>query len=121
MAKLITLNANTDSRGSLTVIQNEVNFLIKRVFYIFNVTPDCERGGHSHIKTRMALVCLGGSCEIEIYLKGESKIFILDNPQKLLLLNPEDWHIMRNFSQNATLLALASEDYNPDDYITERI
>ena len=46
--------------------------------------------------------------------------FILDTPAKCLILDPEDWHTMHNFSGNAILMVLASEAFNPDDYIYQQ-
>ena len=42
---------------------------------------------------------------------------ILDNPNKCLIVEPEDWHTMDNFSKDAVLLVLASEYYDASDYI----
>jgi hypothetical protein len=43
--------------------------------------------------------------------------FSLDSPQKCLLINPEDFHWMYEFSEDAILLVLASEPFDPKDYI----
>ena len=36
-----------------------------------------------------------------------------------LLIEPNDWHSMQGFSEDAILLILASEHFDPDDYIYE--
>ena len=38
--------------GSLTVLENSADslFRIKRVYYLYDVPTDSERGGHSHIE-----------------------------------------------------------------------
>ncbi|WP_394909390.1 sugar 3,4-ketoisomerase [uncultured Helicobacter sp.] len=117
MAKLITAKTITDNRGSLSVLEGEIGFAIKRVFYIYDVLG--SRGGHAHHKTKLCLICLGGSCEITIKTKKQTQTYKLDNPTKCLILEPKDYHTMQEFSQNATLLALASEVYDENDYITE--
>mgnify|MGYP000574596372 CR=1 FL=1 len=43
----------------------------------------------------------------------------IDSPSKCLLLDPEDFHWMSNFSKNAVLLVLASEEFDKEDYIYE--
>jgi len=63
MAKLIKLNQFDDDRGLLTVIESELSFEVKRVFYISGA-DGYIRGGHRHHKTIQALVCLNGSCII---------------------------------------------------------
>ena len=60
---LINFKTHKDSRGSLTVLENEIPFEIKRVFYIYGV-DESKRGFHKHIKTRQVAICIKGSCDI---------------------------------------------------------
>lgn len=117
MARMIDIPIITDSRGSLCVIENKLPFEIKRIFYIYNVSA--QRGGHAHHKTQIALLALGGSCVIDIYYPSHICSHTLSSPSQCLLLEPSEWHIMREFSPNTTLLALASRPYDPGDYIVE--
>jgi len=116
MAKLIDLNTHTDKRGNLTVIEKIIPFEIKRIFYIYGV-DDSVRGGHRHKKTRQAAICLKGSCSIYNNNGVNSSTFRLDLPSKCLILEPEDWHTMSNFTPDAILMVLASEYFDNDDYI----
>jgi dTDP-4-dehydrorhamnose 3,5-epimerase-like enzyme len=118
MAKLLDLKTFTDKRGCLTVIEKVFPFDIKRIFYIYGV-DDSIRGGHRHKTTFQAAVCIAGKCTIKNNDGEKEEIFDLDAPHKCLLLNPEDWHEMYNFSPDAILMVLASEFYNHDDYIFE--
>ncbi|RYD81166.1 MAG: hypothetical protein EOP53_07070 [Sphingobacteriales bacterium] len=43
--------------------------------------------------------------------------FVLDQPNKCLIIAPEDWHTMNNFSKDAILMVLASEYFDQNDYI----
>ena len=116
MAQLITLKSFCDSRGSLTVIENVIPFIIKRIFYIYGV-DDSVRGKHRHLKTRQAAICLTGSCKIYSINETEEVVYNIDSPDKLLLIEPDDWHKMYEFSSNAILMILASEKYDPADYV----
>jgi dTDP-4-dehydrorhamnose 3,5-epimerase-like enzyme len=118
MAEIIDLQTFTDNRGNLTVVENILPFDIKRIFYIYGV-DDSERGGHRHHKTIQAAVCIKGSCVITNNNNVKKENFILDNPSKCLLLKPEDWHVMHNFSEDAILMVFASENYDSSDYIFE--
>ncbi len=118
MSKIIDLTTHTDKRGNLTVIEKVIPFDIKRIFYIYGV-DDSKRGGHRHHKTIQAAVCLIGSCIIYVNNGAEEQEFKLNAPSKCLILNPEDWHIMYNFTPDAILMVLASEYFNPEDYIYE--
>jgi hypothetical protein len=118
MAYLIDLETHTDSRGNLTVIEDVLPFGIKRVFYIYGVDKS-ERGGHRHFKTIQAAVCIQGECKIFSSDGKIRQVFHLDKPSKCVLLKPEDWHKMYDFSDNAILMVLASEKFSQGDYIFE--
>lgn len=118
MATLLTLKTHNDKRGKLTVIEKVLPFDVKRVFYIYNV-DDSIRGGHRHHKTIQAAICIKGSCTIYNNDSIQEEEFLLDTPEKCLILNPEDWHQMYSFTPDAVLLVLASEEFDPNDYIYE--
>lgn len=117
MAKLLKIPTNKDARGTLSVIDGLLDFEIKRVFYIYEVST--ERGGHRHKKTINALISLNGSCEVFVDNGVSKQTYLLDSPDKCLVLMPEDWHTMDKFSKGSVLLVLASEKYSRDDYIDE--
>lgn len=120
--EIINVPNKKDNRGVLSIIENIQPFEIKRVYYITQVPNRLiERGGHKHKICKQLLVCLNGSCSIHIINKqiGVDSIVILDSESKSLLLEPGDWHKMFEFSQGSVLLVLASEKYDPDDYILE--
>ncbi|WP_432713983.1 sugar 3,4-ketoisomerase [Pedobacter sp.] len=106
----------TDSRGNLTVIEKVVPFEIKRIFYIYGV-DNSERGGHRHHQTQQAAICIRGKCCIYNNNGLEETSFTLDSPDKCLLIQPEDWHSMSNFSEDAILMVLASAYFEASDYI----
>ncbi len=118
MAYLADLKTFIDKRGNLTVIEKILPFDIKRIFYIYGV-DDSIRGGHRHIKTIQAAICIKGSCVIENSNGLANTTFKLDNPSKCLILMPEDWHLMKEFSSDAILMVLASECFDEKDYIFE--
>jgi dTDP-4-dehydrorhamnose 3,5-epimerase-like enzyme len=118
MAKLIDLQTFTDTRGNLTVIEKVIPFDIKRIFYIYGV-DDSVRGKHRHHSTVQAAICLQGHCTISNDTGEEKQEFLLDQPHKCLIIYPNDYHIMHRFSKNAILMVLASEYFDPDDYIYE--
>lgn len=118
MAYLIDLKTFTDTRGNLTVVERVIPFSIKRIFYIYGV-DESVRGGHRHKQTFQAAVCIKGHCHIHNNNGKKKEIFVLDNPSKCLILEPEDWHTMDNFTPDAILMVLASEYFDPNDYIFE--
>jgi dTDP-4-dehydrorhamnose 3,5-epimerase-like enzyme len=119
MAHFIDLTTFTDPRGNLTVIERSVPFEIKRIFYIYGVNKSV-RGGHRHHNTIQAAICLQGKCTIYNNNNIKESEFVLDKPSKCLILNPEDWHQMSDFSDDAILMVLASEFFDPEDYIYQK-
>ncbi|MBC7829375.1 MAG: FdtA/QdtA family cupin domain-containing protein [Chitinophagaceae bacterium] len=118
MAYQIDLKTFTDKRGNLTVIEKVVPFQIKRIFYIYGV-DDSIRGGHRHHITIQAAICIQGTCYIHSNDGKEKSLFVLDQPNKCLILEPQDWHTMDHFSKDAILMVLASHYFDEKDYIFE--
>jgi len=121
MARLIHLPKYEDERGSITVLDNIeeiLPFKVKRVFFI-NASMDVVRGGHRHRATRQAIICIKGACTVSNDDGNSNEHFQLNTPNQCLLLETYDWHEMHSFSKDAVLLVLASEPFNPDDYIYE--
>ena len=118
MAELIKIKTFTDNHGSLSVIENEIPFPIKRVFYIYDL-DESVRGGHRHKKTIQAVICIHGSCRIYNNNGSKSQYFELNSPDKCLILQPEDWHQMDQFTKGSVLLVIASELFDNNDYIFE--
>ena len=118
MAYIINLKTYSENRGNLTVIEKEIPFTIKRLFYIYGV-DDSVRGGHRHKTTKQAAICIHGSCIVSNNDGVKKEDFILNHPSKCLILETKDWHTMHHFSSDAVLLVLASTEFDPSDYIYE--
>nr|WP_154984682.1 FdtA/QdtA family cupin domain-containing protein [Paenibacillus xylanexedens] len=110
-----------DERGFLAVLENNkvLPFEINRVFYIYKTLPGVRRGFHAHYKTRQALVCVSGSCKIYLDNTIRKTDILLDSPTQILILEPNDWHEMYDFSTDCVLLVLASHLYDSEDYIRD--
>jgi tellurite resistance-related uncharacterized protein len=118
MAQLYELKTFASDSGNLTVFEKIIPGTIQRVFYIYE-TGSASRAGHRHRRTWNALICLNGSCRIYAHNGKEESIFRLTNPRECLVLKPEDWHVMDEFSEDAILLVISNELYDKDDYIYE--
>ena len=118
MARLISLQTFTDARGNLTVIEKVLPFEIKRIFYIYG-TDRKERGGHRHKSTIQAAICLRGECKVRNHDGQTESTYHLDSPDKCLILQPEDYHSMFEFSADAMLMVVASTYFDETDYIFE--
>jgi len=109
-----------DQRGSLTIIEDaksKLPFEVERIFCIYNTT-ELSRGGHKHYKTQEAVICIQGSFTITTHEDGQpEKDYILDSPDKCLIVEPQEWRVLHGFSPDAVILVLASYRYDPSDYI----
>lgn len=118
MAHIFDIPKFTDSRGDLCVVENLLPFEVKRIYYIFNVSG--QRGGHRHRETQQALIYFSGSCMVFTDSGKERNTYVLDRPDKCLVVEPKDWHTMSGFSKGTTLLVMASECYDANYFIDER-
>ena len=117
MPKIIYLPTYKNKNGKLSVIEKLTNFKIKRVFFIYDIKG--VRGGHKHLKTKQLIISISGTCELLVKNKKKKliKLFKLNNPNKGVLLYPDDWHTMKALKKNTILLVMASEFYNKNDYV----
>ncbi len=118
MARLYELKTFESNRGNLTVFEGIIPGTIQRVFYIYE-TGNTARAGHRHHRSWNALICLSGSCRVYNHDGIKEDTFHLTSPRQCLVLEPEDWHIMDEFSADAILLVVSNEGYDKDDYIYE--
>lgn len=108
-----------DMRGSLTVyeFENQVPFIPKRSFMVFDVPNREVRGEHAHFRCHQFLICARGSCAV-MADDGDSKIeVLLDAPNLGIYLPPMTWGVQYKYSPDALLLVFASDYYDPADYI----
>lgn len=113
------LKTFTDKRGSLTIVEEgkEVPFDIQRVYWIHNVPQGEERGKHSNTVSSEYVIAVSGSIEITLEDKNGRQTYLLDSKDKGLLIPPNTWDEIRNFSPDAVLLVLASHTYDESTYI----
>ena len=95
----------------------EIPFVIKRVYYIFDVPNKAVRGRHAHRTLDQFLICVRGSLKILVDDSIKKEEIILDSPFVGMYLGPGVWHEMYDFSSDALLLVLAAEHYDEKDYI----
>ena len=117
----VDLVSHGDSRGQLVAIEeyDEIPFMIKRVYYIYDTNSDVTRGCHAHRTLKQLLVCVSGNCKIRLDDGKESQIVLLDKPNEGIIICDTIWREMFDFSKDAVLLVLASDIYDEKDYIRD--
>lgn len=119
--KLISLPQIHDPRGDLTFVEggNHLPFDIRRVYYLYNVPVDAERGGHAHWALEQVVFALSGSFRMKIDYGDTQEDFWLRDPRVGLYINRLVWREMDSFSQGAVCMVLASHRYDAADYIRD--
>jgi|SRR5271165_2180614 len=114
----IDFTQKTDNGVLLNVFEN-VPFDIRRVYTIRGIKAHERRGNHAHHTNRQVLVALHGSCKVTLDDGENQEIIELDSPKKGILLDSYIWHTMYDFSDDTTLLCLASQPYDEKDYMRD--
>jgi UDP-2-acetamido-3-amino-2,3-dideoxy-glucuronate N-acetyltransferase len=110
-----------ESRGSLSYAEygQHLPFLPKRYFIVFDVPGGQARGGHAHRAVSQFLVCVRGSCRVDVDDGRQRDSVLLESPSRGLLIPPLIWATQRDHSADAVLLVLSSENYDPAEYIRD--
>jgi dTDP-4-dehydrorhamnose 3,5-epimerase-like enzyme len=118
---LIFLPKIQDRRGNITPVENskEIPFDIKRVFYLYDIPGGESRGAHAHKECHQFLIAVSGSFEVVVNDSKIQRVLQLNRPSIGLYIPPGIWASEINFSSGAVCLVLASNEYEPDDYIRD--
>jgi quercetin dioxygenase-like cupin family protein len=116
MATLINLQTIQSPKGKLTVFERLLNNDIKRVFYIYETTEQV-RGKHRHKESTHAIICVSGGCKIYVNDGNEENIFKINSPEQCLIIKPEEWREMYDFTEGTILLCMSNQYFDIEDYI----
>ena len=110
-----------DERGMLVALEEfkDIPFEIKRVYYMYDTKIDVHRGFHAHKNLKQILIYIHGTCKVLLDNGKEKKVVSLEKPYEGLYISNDMWREMYDFSDDAVLLVLASEQYCEDDYIRD--
>lgn len=117
--KFYSLRSFQDMRGALTVgeMPKDLPFSPQRFFFVYNVPSREVRGEHAHKRCQQFLLCVSGSCRVLVDDGAHREEFVLDSPDRGLLMPAMVWGTQYQYSPDAVLLVFASEPYDADDYI----
>ena len=117
--ELVSLPTVQAERGDLTALElpKIVPFEVKRIFLVHHVSDLEIRGEHAHKKCWQFLIAAAGSITVDVTDGKIKETFLLDNPAQGLLIPPLVWGTQYNYSSDGSLLVLASEKFDPEDYL----
>lgn len=119
--RFVPVRGASDVRGTVNFLEvgREVDFSIRRVFYIHGVPAGQPRGHHGHRELELVLFALAGSCDVIVDDGTERRTLKLDRPELGLYVGPWVWHELVAFAAGTVVLALASAPYDEADYIRD--
>jgi len=119
---ILDFGAIGDERGMITICEGEqdIPFIPKRVFYIYKSSHDVVRGQHANRVSDFVLINVAGTSKVRIMDgRGNEMVYSLNRPNTGIYIPHMVWKEMYDFSEDSVLLCLASEHYNPNEYIRD--
>ena len=111
----------TSELGVLGVIEGAgiLPFPVSRMYFIHDVPPGAARGSHAHKELKQLMMCLSGSVEIDLDDGDNTYSFRLKDPHQAIQVPSGYWRTLKNFSEDAVFVVLASDEYQESDYIRD--
>lgn len=116
--RLIKLPTIADRRGDLTFVEasRHVPFEIRRIFYIYHIGENAERGGHAHKTLHQFVIAAAGRFDVVATDGREEQQFHLKTPDIGLHVPPMTWIRIVGFAPASVPLVLTSDYYDEADY-----
>jgi len=99
--------------------KKDISFEIKRIYYTYDVPVNTKRGMHAHKNLQQVLWCPYGLIKVIIDDGVNKQSYVLDSPEKALIVGDGLWHEMYWKKEGSVLCVAASDYYNEDDYIRD--
>ena len=116
--KLIHVRNHNFIDGILTLSDKTyVPFDIKRIYYLYDIPQNSNRGAHAHKNLYQLILAAAGSFTVELDDGNKKKQFNLSCSSQGLIIVPGIWRNLTGFSHGAVALVFASEYYTETDYI----
>jgi UDP-2-acetamido-3-amino-2,3-dideoxy-glucuronate N-acetyltransferase len=118
---LLAINTVRDERGALSFaeIGGALPFQPRRFFLVHGVPAGASRGGHAHRRCEQYLVAVSGSVAVTLDDGQTRKEYLLERPDQAIHIPAGIWGEQRYQDEQCCLLVLASEPYDPDDYLND--
>ena len=113
---LIDVPTFTDERGVISVMDKELPFQVKRVFWLHHIEEGKDRGAHALLDSSEIMVAVHGSFVVDLDDSENKTSILLDAPNKGLLIRPGVWFRTHSYKDDGVSLILADEEYARDKY-----
>ena len=106
----------TDERGAITVMDKELPFEVKRVFWLHHIKDGKDRGAHALLDSAEIMIAIHGSFVVDLDDTVTKTSILLNDPCKGLMIQPGIWFRTHSYRDDGVSLILASEEYARDKY-----
>ena len=113
---LVDIPTFTDERGAISVIDKELPFQVKRVFWLHHIVEGKDRGAHALLDSNEIMVSVHGSFVVDLDDTVNKTSILLDDPSRGLIVRPGIWFRTHSYKEDGVSLILAEEEYDRDRY-----
>ena len=113
---LVDVPTFTDERGAISVLDKDLPFQVKRVFWLHHIKDGKARGAHALLDSSEIMVAVHGSFIVDLDDTVNKSSVLLDDPSKGLMIKPGVWFRTHSYKEDGVSLILAEEEYARDKY-----
>ena len=113
---LIDVPTFMDDRGTISVLDKELPFRVKRVFWLHQIKEGKDRGAHALLDSSEIMVAVHGSFVVDLDDTVTKTSILLDDPSKGLMIRPGVWFRTHSYANDGVSLILAEEEYARNKY-----
>lgn len=114
---LVDIPTFTDERGVISVLDKELPFEVKRVFWLHHIAEGKDRGAHALLGGSEIMMAVHGSFVVDLDdMVNKTSVLMDDNPAKGLIIRPGVWFRTHSYKNDGVSLILAEEEYTRDKY-----
>lgn len=113
---IIDIPTFTDERGAISVMDKELPFQVRRVFWLHHIADGKDRGEHALLDSTEIIVAVHGSFVVDLDDTVSKISVLLDSPNKGLVIRPGVWFRTHSYKDDGVSLILAEEEYARNKY-----
>ena len=116
---LIDVPTFSDNRGAISVLDKEMPFQVRRVFWLHHIMEGKDRGAHALLDSSEIMLAVHGSFIVDLDDTVSKTSVVLADPSKGLVIKPGIWFRTHSYKKDGVSLILAEEEYSQSKYIAD--
>ena len=113
---MVNVPTFTDDRGAISVMDKELPFQVRRVFWLHHIKEGKDRGAHALLDSSEIMIAIHGSFVVDLDDTVNQTSILLDDPSKGLIIRPGVWFRTHSYKDEGVSLILAEEEYVRNRY-----